>query len=107
MRAKTPTMIISGGSKPFTADAGTGALGGCTPTGGNKVVVFPDQQVVVVVTTANYHVPGAAALCDKILVDYVLQAEPSKTLSGPTTSEVFPIGCTARSRAAKQSPTWF
>jgi CubicO group peptidase (beta-lactamase class C family) len=46
-------------------------------TGGNKVVVFPDQQVVL--TTTNYHVPGAAALSDKIIVDYVLQAEQSET----------------------------
>jgi hypothetical protein len=60
-------------------------------TGGNKVVVFPDQQVVVVVTTTNYRVPGAAALSDKIIVDYILQAEQSETSSGSTTSEVFPI----------------
>ena len=51
-------------------------------TGGNKVVVFPDQQVVVVVTTTNYRVPGAAALSDKIIVDYILQAEQSETSSG-------------------------
>lgn len=44
-------------------------------TGGNKVVVFPDQQVVIVVTTTNYHVPGAAALTDKLIVDYLLRAE--------------------------------
>jgi CubicO group peptidase (beta-lactamase class C family) len=60
-------------------------------TGGNKVVVFPDQQVVVVVTTTNYRVPGAAALSDKIIVDYILQAEQSETSSGSTTSGVFPI----------------
>jgi len=44
-------------------------------TGGNKVVVFPNQQVVVVITTTNYRVQGAAALTDKLLVDYVLGAE--------------------------------
>jgi CubicO group peptidase (beta-lactamase class C family) len=43
--------------------------------GGNKVVVFPDQQVVAVITTTNYHVQGASALTDKLIVDYVLKAE--------------------------------
>jgi len=48
-------------------------------TGGNKVVAFPEQQVVVVVTTTNYHLQGAAALTDKLIVDYVLQAEQPET----------------------------
>ena len=52
-------------------------------TGGNKVVVFPDQQVVVVVTTTNFHVQGAAALSDKLIVDHVLRAEQPDTASGP------------------------
>jgi len=43
-------------------------------TGGNKVLVFPDQQVVVVITTTNYRVPGAGALTDKLIVEYVLKA---------------------------------
>ena len=48
-------------------------------TGGNKVVVFPDQQVIAVITTTNYHVQGAAALTEKLIVDYVLKAaEPPR-----------------------------
>jgi CubicO group peptidase (beta-lactamase class C family) len=43
-------------------------------TGGNKVVVFPDQQIVIAITTTNYRVQGAAALSDRIIVDYALQA---------------------------------
>jgi len=43
-------------------------------TGGNKVVVFPDQQVVLVMTTVNFRVQGAAALTDRLIVDYVLPA---------------------------------
>lgn len=44
-------------------------------TGGNKIVVFPDQKVVVVITTTNFHVPGAAALSDKLMTEYILKAE--------------------------------
>ena len=41
-------------------------------TGGNKVVVFPDEQMVVVITTTNFRVSGAAALTDRLIVDYML-----------------------------------
>jgi CubicO group peptidase (beta-lactamase class C family) len=43
-------------------------------TGGNKVLIFPDESVVVVITTTNYHVQGAGALTDKLVVDYILDA---------------------------------
>jgi CubicO group peptidase (beta-lactamase class C family) len=43
-------------------------------TGGNKVLIFPDESLVVVITTTNYHVQGAGALTDKLVVDYVLDA---------------------------------
>jgi CubicO group peptidase (beta-lactamase class C family) len=43
-------------------------------TGGNKVLVFPDEALVVVVTTTNYRVQGASALTDKLIVDYILEA---------------------------------
>jgi hypothetical protein len=41
-------------------------------TGGNKVVVFPDEQMVVVITTTDFRVSGAAALTDRLIVDYML-----------------------------------
>jgi CubicO group peptidase (beta-lactamase class C family) len=41
-------------------------------SGGNKVYAFPAQQLVVVVTTTNFSVPGAGALTDKLLTDYIL-----------------------------------
>jgi len=46
-------------------------------TGGNKILVFPDESLVVVVTTTNYHVQGAGALADKLIVDYVLDSAVS------------------------------
>ena len=40
-------------------------------TGGNKVYVMPAQHAVVVVTTTNYHVTGAAALTDTLFTSMV------------------------------------
>jgi CubicO group peptidase (beta-lactamase class C family) len=43
-------------------------------TGGNKVYVFPAQQLVVVVTTTNFHLAGAGALTDQLLTAHILPA---------------------------------
>ncbi len=58
----------------FHAQASSLRSFGMYGTGGNKLLVFPDQALVVVITTTNYRVPGASALTDKLLVDYVLKA---------------------------------
>jgi CubicO group peptidase (beta-lactamase class C family) len=42
--------------------------------GGNKVYVFPREQMVVVVTTNNFRVQGAASLTDKLLTEQILPA---------------------------------
>ena len=43
-------------------------------TGGNKVFVFPNEALVIVITTTNYRIQGAGTLTDKLLVDYILEA---------------------------------
>jgi CubicO group peptidase (beta-lactamase class C family) len=43
-------------------------------SGGNKVGIFPEQDMVVVITTTNYRERGAHQLTDRLLTDYVLQA---------------------------------
>jgi len=41
-------------------------------SGGNKVAIFPEQDMVVVITTTNYHERGAHQISDKLLTDYIL-----------------------------------
>ncbi len=43
-------------------------------SGGNKVVVFPEQDVVVVVTTTNFSVRNPHQVTDKLIAEYVLGA---------------------------------
>ncbi|WP_230404537.1 MULTISPECIES: serine hydrolase [Undibacterium] len=43
-------------------------------SGGNKVVVFPEQDVVVVVTTTNFGVRNPHQVTDKLIAEYVLAA---------------------------------
>ncbi len=40
--------------------------------GGNKVAVFPELDMVAVITTNNYNMPGAHPLAEKLLSDYIV-----------------------------------
>ena len=40
--------------------------------GGNKVALFPDQNIVVVITTTNFNLRGAHELTDRLLSEYIL-----------------------------------
>jgi len=43
-------------------------------SGGNKVIVIPDLDLVVVITTTNYNVRNSHGISDKLLVEHVLAA---------------------------------
>lgn len=45
-----------------------------TGTGGNRVHVFPDRDLVAVITTTNFRRPDAHALSDRLLVEQILRS---------------------------------
>jgi CubicO group peptidase (beta-lactamase class C family) len=46
----------------------------CAGNGGNKIFVFKDQPLVVVITATAYGTPYAHAQVDKMMADYILPA---------------------------------
>jgi CubicO group peptidase (beta-lactamase class C family) len=58
---------FSAGSRKYACFAMYGA-------GGNKVYVFPQEQLVVTVTTTNYRIPDAGSLTDRLLTEKILSS---------------------------------
>jgi hypothetical protein len=60
--------------KEFQATSARFAAYYMAGTGGNRVAVFPELQLVAVVTSNNFAVRNAHQLTDRILTEYVLNA---------------------------------
>jgi hypothetical protein len=58
----------------FHTPAGPRPSWGMYGTGGNKVLIFPAEQMVVVITTTNFRVPSASTLTDKLLLEHTLKS---------------------------------
>lgn len=52
-------------------------------TGGNKVYACPSQRLLAVITTTNYKLPGAGALTDRLLTEYILPSLMDVPTLGP------------------------
>ena len=59
---------------PYNAQGTSYASYQMAGTGGNKVVVFPEQDLVLVVTTTNYGVRNPHQVTDKLISDFILSA---------------------------------
>ena len=46
----------------------------CAGNGGNKIYVFPDQPLVIVITATAYGAPYAHSQEDKMMTEYILPA---------------------------------
>ena len=46
----------------------------CAGNGGNKIYIFPDQHLVIVITATAYGAPFAHSQEDKMMTDYILPA---------------------------------
>ncbi|MEO1033464.1 MAG: serine hydrolase [Bacteroidota bacterium] len=46
----------------------------CTGNGGNKILIFKDLPLVVVITASAYNKPGSHVSADKMMVNYILPA---------------------------------
>jgi CubicO group peptidase (beta-lactamase class C family) len=58
---------FSSGQKRFAAYYMSGL-------GGNRMIVFPELNLVIAMTSQNYHTRGAHELIDRLLTDYLLAA---------------------------------
>jgi CubicO group peptidase (beta-lactamase class C family) len=62
--------------KRFAQDGKTYRTIMMSGSGGNKVVVMPEQHLVAVITTTNFQVRQPHAVSEKLLADYIFKALP-------------------------------
>jgi CubicO group peptidase (beta-lactamase class C family) len=60
--------------KTFHSDNNAFAAYFMTGMGGNKIVVFPELEMVVVITSTNFAIRNAHQLTNQILTEYILAA---------------------------------
>jgi CubicO group peptidase (beta-lactamase class C family) len=65
--------------KGFSAGTRTYAAYYMTGNGGNKVAVFPELDLVAVLTSTNYNTRGMHQQTDRLLCDYILPAASPPT----------------------------
>ena len=60
--------------KRFNRDGKTYRTAMMSGSGGNKVILMPEQHVVVVITTTNFQVRQPHAISERLLTDYIIKA---------------------------------
>lgn len=61
-------------NKTYTVDGKAYNTFYCAGNGGNKIYIFPDQPLVIVITATAYGAPFAHSQEDKMMTDYILPA---------------------------------
>jgi hypothetical protein len=64
--------VGTGWLETFEVNRGKIRMYGMYGAGGNKVIVLPDQNAVVVITTTNYRERDAHVLTDKLFVTQIV-----------------------------------
>jgi CubicO group peptidase (beta-lactamase class C family) len=64
---------------PYSAKGVTHQAYQMAGSGGNKVVIFPDLELVVLVTTTNFGVRSPHQISDKLIADYIVAAVEEAT----------------------------
>lgn len=61
-------------NKTFTVDSTTHDVYYSSGNGGNKIFIFKDQPIVIIITATAYNMPYAHRQADKIVQDYLIPA---------------------------------
>lgn len=61
-------------NKTYTINNKAYEISYCYGNGGNKIFIFKDIPLVIVITASAYNIPGAKTDVDKMMIDYILPA---------------------------------